>query len=53
MLARRDGIVIQDLRGGDMVGYGDADETPRRADSEQAVAVIADLYANHWAPGRA
>jgi glycine/D-amino acid oxidase-like deaminating enzyme len=53
MLARRDGIVIQDLRGGDMVGYGDADETPRRPDSEAAVAVIAELYANHWAPGRA
>jgi D-amino-acid oxidase len=49
MLARRDGIVIQDLRGGDMVGYGDADETPRRADSEKAVAIIAELYASHWA----
>jgi len=51
MLARRDGIVIQDLRGGDMVGYGETDETPRRADSEAAVAIIAELYADHWAAG--
>jgi hypothetical protein len=51
MLSRRDGIVIQDLAGGDMTGYGDADETPRRTDSERAVGVIADLFANHWAGG--
>ncbi|HEX4739940.1 MAG TPA: FAD-dependent oxidoreductase, partial [Caulobacteraceae bacterium] len=43
MLARRDGVVIQDLSGGDMKGYGDADETPRRSESERAVEVIADL----------
>ncbi|MBV8685051.1 MAG: FAD-binding oxidoreductase [Caulobacteraceae bacterium] len=49
MLARRDGVVIQDFSGGDMQGYGDTDETPRRADSERAVGVIADLYASHWA----
>jgi hypothetical protein len=49
MLARRDGIVIQDLSGGDMQGYGDADEAPRRAESERAVGVIAQLYASHWA----
>jgi glycine/D-amino acid oxidase-like deaminating enzyme len=53
MLARRDGVVIQDLHGGDMTGYGDDDETPRRADSERAVAVIAELFAEHWAPGAA
>jgi glycine/D-amino acid oxidase-like deaminating enzyme len=51
MLARRDGIVIQDLNGGDMTGYGDDDETPRRADSERAVGVIAELFARHWASG--
>ncbi|HEY2048268.1 MAG TPA: FAD-dependent oxidoreductase [Caulobacteraceae bacterium] len=51
MLARRDGIVIQDLSGGDMEGYGDADETPRRAESERAVQVMAQLYSTHWAPG--
>jgi glycine/D-amino acid oxidase-like deaminating enzyme len=50
-LARRDGIVVQDFSGGDMKGYGDADETPRRADSERAVEVIAELYASHWGPG--
>jgi glycine/D-amino acid oxidase-like deaminating enzyme len=49
MLARRDGIVIQDLQGGDMYGYGDDDETPRRGDSERAVGVIAELFAEHWA----
>jgi D-amino-acid oxidase len=52
MLARRDGVVIQDLSGGDMKGYGDADETPRRDESERAVGVIADLFASRWAPGR-
>jgi D-amino-acid oxidase len=52
MLARRDGIVIQDLSGGDMDGYGDADETPRRAESERAVGVIAELYSSHWAAHR-
>jgi glycine/D-amino acid oxidase-like deaminating enzyme len=51
VLSRRDGIVIQDLSGGDMQGYGDADETPRRAESERAVGVIADLYASHWMRG--
>jgi len=45
MLARRDGIVVQVLEGGDMRGYNDANETVDRAESENAVKVLADLYA--------
>jgi glycine/D-amino acid oxidase-like deaminating enzyme len=52
VLARRDGIVVQDISGGDMKGYGDDDETPRRADAERAVALVAELFARHWAPAR-
>lgn len=44
ILGRRDGIVVQNLQGGDMRGYGDDNETPDRAEAEQSVAVIADLY---------
>lgn len=45
MLSRRDGIVIQALDGGDMKGYGDANETPDRTEADNAVATIAELYA--------
>ena len=45
MLARRDGIVMQDLRGGDMRGYNDANETVDRAESVAVVEAIAALYA--------
>ena len=44
VLSRRDGIVVQALEGGDMKGYGDADETPDRAESEQALAAISPLF---------
>ena len=44
VLSRRDGIVVQTLTGGDMLGYGDANETPDRADAEKSVAIVADLY---------
>lgn len=44
-LSRRDGIVVQMLEGGDMRGYGDDNETPDRAESEEAVNRIAALYA--------
>jgi glycine/D-amino acid oxidase-like deaminating enzyme len=50
VLPRRDGIVVQALEGGDMKGYNDSDETPNRAESERAVATIADLYARLWKP---
>jgi len=45
MLARRDGIVMQDLRGGDMRGYGDDNETVDREESVQVVEAMAGLYA--------
>jgi D-amino-acid oxidase len=44
ILSRRDGIVVQNISGGDMVGYGDANETPDRADAEKSVATVAELY---------
>ena len=44
-LPRRDGIVVQVLSGGDMRGYNDANETIERAESEDAVKVLAELSA--------
>ena len=41
---RRDGIVVQSLEGGEMKGYGDADERPDRAEAEQAVRTLAELF---------
>jgi D-amino-acid oxidase len=45
VVSRRDGIVVQVLDGGDMRGYGDANETPDRAESEGGVATLAALFA--------
>jgi D-amino-acid oxidase len=45
VVARRDGIVVQMLEGGDMRGYDDDNETVDRAESEDAVRRIAALYA--------
>lgn len=44
MLARRDGIVVQDWGIGEMEGYNDENEAPDRAAAESAVRVIAELY---------
>jgi glycine/D-amino acid oxidase-like deaminating enzyme len=44
VVPRRDGIVVQALDGGDMKGYGDDNETPDRAEAEQAVRTIERLY---------
>ena len=44
ILARRDGIVVQQLAGGDMFGYNDASETPDRAEAEAAVETAAELF---------
>jgi glycine/D-amino acid oxidase-like deaminating enzyme len=41
---RRDGIVVQSFEGGDMKGYGDANETADRAEAEQAVTTLAELF---------
>jgi glycine/D-amino acid oxidase-like deaminating enzyme len=44
VLARRDGIVVQDGGKGDMEGYNDSNEQPDRAAAESAVRVVAELY---------
>src|SRR5579862_1281124 len=44
VLARRDGIVVQDVGKGEMDGYNDSNEEPNRAAAESAVQVVAELY---------
>jgi D-amino-acid oxidase len=44
VLARRDGIVVQDLGKGEMDGYNDPNEKPDRGAAESAVKVVAELY---------
>jgi D-amino-acid oxidase len=44
ILSRRDGIVVQDLNGGDMRGYGVSGELADRAEADNAVNIIAELY---------
>jgi glycine/D-amino acid oxidase-like deaminating enzyme len=44
MISRRDGIVVQALWGGDMMGYGDDHEVIDRAEATQAVGVLTDLF---------
>lgn len=45
ILARRDGIVVQDGGVGEMDGYGDDHEVPDREAAEKAVGVVAELFA--------
>jgi glycine/D-amino acid oxidase-like deaminating enzyme len=45
ILARRDGIVVQDSGIGDMEGYNNDNEQPDRAAAESAVNTAAELYA--------
>jgi D-amino-acid oxidase len=44
VVPRRDGIIVQDVSGGDMRGYGDTTETVDRAESERAVTTLAELF---------
>jgi len=44
VLARRDGIVVQDVGNGEMDGYNDSNEELNRAAAESAVQVVAELY---------
>jgi D-amino-acid oxidase len=44
ILSRRDGIVVQDLNGGDMRGYGVSGELADRAEADNAVNIIAEMY---------
>jgi D-amino-acid oxidase len=51
MVPRRDGIVLQMLEGGDMRGYGDANETADAAETKTPVDRIGALYAKMKATG--
>lgn len=51
-LARRDGIVVQDLGTGEMDGYNDDNEQPDRRAAESAVQVVAELYSRMRAMGK-
>jgi glycine/D-amino acid oxidase-like deaminating enzyme len=44
VLSRTDGILIQELTGGDMKGYGDATETVDRAETLNALAKVEQLF---------
>jgi D-amino-acid oxidase len=44
MLARRDGIVMQYIKGGDDEGWNDTNEEPDRAFAEEGIGVLAKLY---------
>jgi D-amino-acid oxidase len=44
VVPRRDGIVVQDLEGGEMKGFGDADEAVDRAEADRAVTTLAELF---------
>jgi hypothetical protein len=44
ILARRDGIVVQDGGKGEMEGYNDPTEVPDRAAAEASVGVAAELF---------
>jgi len=44
ILSRRDGIVVQDLNGGDMRGYGNSSELADRAEADNATKTIEELY---------
>ena len=44
VVPRSDGICVQAVSGGDMRGYGSDDPTPDRAESEEAVVTLAELY---------
>ena len=49
VFSRTDGIVVQSIAGGDIKGYGDDHEVIDRAEADQAVSVIADLYSRFGA----
>ncbi len=50
IVARRDGIVVQDGGIGDMEGYNDTNEQPNRAAAESVVNQLAALYAKMGRP---
>jgi glycine/D-amino acid oxidase-like deaminating enzyme len=44
VVPRRDGIVVQDLTGGEMKGFGDTNEAVDRAEADGAVTTLAGLF---------
>jgi glycine/D-amino acid oxidase-like deaminating enzyme len=49
VVPRRDGIVVQAVEGGDMKGFGDANEAADRAEADRAVTTLAELFTPaHW-----
>jgi glycine/D-amino acid oxidase-like deaminating enzyme len=50
VLARRDGIVVQDLGRDESFGYNDDREVADRAAAEASVAVLAEIFAGPGAP---
>ena len=44
VLARRDGIVLQYNKGGEDEGWNLTDETPDRANAEESIGILAELY---------
>lgn len=44
VVPRRDGIVVQAVEGGDMKGFGDANEAVDRAEADHAVTTLAELF---------
>ena len=49
IISRPDGIGVQALRGGDMVGYDDSNEKPDRAETKAAIDRAAILFASAYA----
>lgn len=52
ILARRDGIVVQDIGIGDMDGYNDSNEQPDRVAAESDVRAAAELFGRMTRAGR-
>jgi glycine/D-amino acid oxidase-like deaminating enzyme len=44
VVPRRDGIVVQAVEGGDMKGFGDANDAVDRAEADRAVTTLAELF---------
>jgi glycine/D-amino acid oxidase-like deaminating enzyme len=44
VIARRDGIVVQPVPGGDDYGFGDANEEPNRQEAEAGVLLVKELF---------
>jgi glycine/D-amino acid oxidase-like deaminating enzyme len=52
VVPRSDGIVVQNVAGGDMRGYNDESLAPNREEADASVATLASLYGNLRATSR-